>query len=75
MQTKTEEVRELNKNRDYARLALKRGKREYERNLDSYLAEEYASGTLDVQCIQAEQAYGDRKTSGVAVFMGARMGD
>ena len=53
---------------DYARLAVKRGKWEFERNLDSYLAEEYASGSLEAQCKEAEEAYGDRKTSGVAVL-------
>ena len=66
---KTEEVTELKRKRDSVRLAAKRGKREFDRDPRSRLGALWASGELERQRVEAEAAYGNRRTAGVAVLL------
>ena len=72
---KTEEVTELKRKRDHARLALKRGKHEHSQGAKTELSRRYANGDLDQEVRDTEVAYGPRKHRGVAVFLGPRMGE
>ena len=66
---KSEEVARLKRDRDKARLAVKRGKREYEQKAQTSLAKLYASGDLLLKQELAETAYGYRKSSGVGASL------
>ena len=66
---KSKEVTELKRKRDSSRLAAKRGQKEFERNPKSKLGAQWASGELQRQRAEAEEAYGDRRTAGVAVLL------
>ena len=74
-QEKTEEVVELKRKRQQTRLALKRGRHDYEQDERTENARLFASGDLQQAVDDAETAYGARKQSGVAMFLGPRMGD
>ena len=69
-QKKTDEVTEMKKSRDKARLALKRGRWEYEMCKHTELAEKYQSGDLRTECEEAERKYGHRKMVGVHYYLG-----
>ena len=56
-QKKTDEVTEMKKSRDKARLALKRGRWEYEMCKHTELSEKYQSGDLRTECEEAERKY------------------
>ena len=71
----TMEVVELNRKRQQTRLALKRGRHDYEQGERTENARLFASGDLQQEVDDAETAYGARKQSGVAMFLGPRMGD
>ena len=74
-QQKTDEVKELKRKRDHARLALKRGKMEHQCNPASRLAQLYSSGALLAEQEKTQVAYGRCAQAGVAHFMGPRMGE
>ena len=71
----TREVVELKRKRQQTRLALKRGRHDYEQGERTENARLFASGDLQQEVDDAETAYGARKQSGVAMFLGPRMGD
>ena len=66
---KNQEVTELKRKRDSSRLTAKRGKKEFDYNPRSKLGATWASGELERQRAEAEAAYGDRRTAGVAVLL------
>ena len=66
---KTEELKELKRKRDSTRYAARRGKREHDRDPNSKLGALWESGKLERQRIEAEEAYGRRRTAGVAVLL------
>jgi len=72
---KTEEVIELKRKRDSARLAVKRGKYDYDRWDTTKLAHLYKQGVLQEELEKAEAAFGSRTSPGVAHYLGPRMGD
>ena len=74
-QEKTEEVATLKRKRHETRLALKRGRHDYEENLRTDKARLFATGDLQQEVEDAETAYGARKQVGVAMFLGPRMGE
>ena len=74
-QAKTKEVATLKRKRHETRLALKRGRHDYEENLRTDKARLFATGDLQQEVEDAETAYGARKQVGVAMFLGPRMGE
>jgi hypothetical protein len=72
---KTEEVATLKRKRHETRLALKRGRHDYDDNLKTRQAYSFARGDLQQEVDDAETAYGARKQVGVAWFLGPRMGE
>ena len=74
-QEKTEEVATLKRKRHETRLALKRGRHDYDDNLKTRQAYSFARGDLQQEVDDAETAYGARKQVGVAWFLGPRMGE
>ena len=72
---KSVEVVDLKRKRDMARLDLKRGKAQYERNEWTNLSWLYHTGSLAEEQKQAEAAYGDRKLQSLTNFLGPRMGE
>ena len=54
---KTDEVTEVKKSLDKARLAFKRGRQEYERCKHTPLSEQYQCGDLRKECEEAERKY------------------
>ena len=71
-QKKTDKVTEMKKSRDKARLALKRGRWEYEMCKQTELAKKYHSGDLQTECLDAVRKYGHRKMVGVISYLGPR---
>ena len=74
---KSEELRDLKRKRDQARVLCKRGKRDLDSRKHTTLAQMYESGKLIDDKLEAEKAYGDRAThgQGLALFLGPRMGE
>ena len=66
---KTETLKNLKRERDNLRSKFRRGQREFERNPKSTLGAEWASGNLEKRLRKAEEDFGNRRTSGVAVLM------
>ena len=73
--TKTEEVIELKRKHDSARLAVKRGRQDYQQNVNLDLRIRYLSGALEETQEEAEAAYAKRKVVRVAMRLGPRMGE
>ena len=69
-QKKTDEVIEMKKTRDKARMALKRGRADWQMGISSELAYRYDAGELEAECDEAERQYGHRKMLGVAACLG-----
>ena len=66
---KTEEVAELKWNRDQARKLFRNGRSDWQKDIDSELAEEYRAGNLEEKVRETEEAYGRRKQEGIAVLL------
>ena len=66
---------ELKRKRDSARLAVKRGKYDWDHYNTTELYYQYEQGVLQEEVEKAEAAYGERKLPGVAHYLGPRMGD
>ena len=66
---KTEELRDLKSERDRARLALCRGRREAEQCRRTHFALQYQTGVLQKEMAAAEAAYGSRQQKGIALLL------
>ena len=73
---KTEAVLELKRKRETARLAVKRGKYDWDHwNQGTKFYRSYENGKLQEELEAAEAACGARNSPGVAHYLGPRMGD
>ena len=66
---KTEKLWDLKSQRDCARLALRRGRREAEQRRMSHFALQYQTGVLQKEMAAAEAAYGARNQDGLASLL------